>query len=398
MLARRTALVASLLLAACTADAADPAPAVPIAASPQVSSADILTLLEKCADAQLAILGNKVNSDWTAATFYVGLARLSHTSTNPKYAKACFDIAERNQWLIRPNRGKRRFMADDQAIGQLYIDLAETSHNVALLKPLIAEETALLGHLEHYDPVVQDPKFHDKPETEKMEVIPWWWCDSLFMNPPVLAGLSKVTADPKFIDAMDKTYWQTAALLYDPEEHLFYRDNRFLTMKSKNGKKVFWSRGDGWVMGGITNILTYMPDNYPSRPKYEQLFKDMADRLLTLQEDNGLWPSSLLDADDGPKIETSGSAFFTYAFAWGINHHLLDKDKFLPATQKGWDALTSRLRPDGQLGYVQPIGFKPDGSQAITLDNTQYYGNGAFLLAGCEILKLNAPAAPAGAK
>ena len=387
----------ALLLAACNGSTPPTPPAAPVAAAAQVNSQPILPLLEKCADAQLALLGSKVNGDWTAATFYIGLARLSHTSTDPKYAKACFDIAERNEWKIH-GRGKRRFMADDQAIGQLYIDLAETSHNLELLKPLIAEETALLGHLEHYDPVLQDPNFHNRPETEKMEIIAWWWCDSLFMNPPVLTGLSKVTADPKFIDGMDKTYWQTAALLYDPEEHLFYRDNRFLGQKSKNGKKVFWSRGDGWVMGGLTNILTYMPDNYPSRPKYEQLFKDMADKILTLQEDNGLWASSLLDPEDGPKIETSGSAFFTYAFAWGINHHLLDKEKFLPATLKGWDALTSRLRPDGQLGFVQPIGFKPDGSQPITADNTQFYGNGAFLLAGCEILKFTAPAAPVGTK
>ena len=245
---------------------------------------------------------------------------LSHTSTNPKYAQACYDIAERNQWKIHANKGPRRFFADDQAIGQLYIDLAETSHNLELLKPLIAEETALLGQLQNFDPLVSNPRHNDKPEITKMEPIPWWWCDSLFMNPPVLAGLSKVTADSKFIDAMDKAYWQTAALLYDPDEHLFYRDNRFLSMKSKNGKKVFWSRGDGWVMGGLTNILSFMPDNYPSRPKYEQLFKDMAGKILTLQEDNGLWASSLLDPDDGnPKIETSGSAFFTYAFAAGAS-------------------------------------------------------------------------------
>ncbi|HUO08901.1 MAG TPA: glycoside hydrolase family 88 protein [Phycisphaerae bacterium] len=397
MFARRTALAASLLLTACTANAADPTtPSTPAVAAPHVHSTGILPMLEECADAQLSLMGEKAPPDWTAATFYVGLARLSHTSTNPKYAKACLDIAEKNQWQVHAGGAKtgvkRRFFADDQAIGQLYIDIAISKNDPRLLDPLIAEETALLHQLENYDPVLSDPKFHAKPENEKMEVIPWWWCDSLFMNPPVLAGLSHATPDPKFIDGMDKAYWQTAALLYDPDEHLFYRDNRFLSMKAKNGKKVFWSRGDGWVLAGLTNILSYMPDNYPSRSRYEQLFKDMADKLLSLQlasgKNEGLWPPSLLDPEDPDFTETSGSAFFTYAFAWGINHHLLDKDKFLPATLNGWDALTARLRPDGQLGYVQPIGFKPDGSQAITIDNTQYYGNGAFLLAGCEILKL----------
>ncbi|MGN6368603.1 MAG: glycoside hydrolase family 88/105 protein [Phycisphaerae bacterium] len=396
MLVRRAALATSLLLAACTANAANPAPPLP-------RSSAILPLLEKCADAQLDLMHQKniAPPDWTAATFYVGLARLSHTSPDPKYTQACLDIAEKNNWKIHDRTG-RRFFADDQALGQLYIDIALAKHDPKLLDPLIAEETALLHQLANYNPVTQDPKFHNKPETEKMEIIPWWWCDSLFMNPPVLAGLSHVTGDPKFIDAMDKAYWQTYDLLYDKNEHLFFRDNRFLHQESKNGKKVFWSRGDGWVMGGLTNILRFMPDNYPSRPRYEQLFKDMADKLLSLQEQNGdaagLWPSSLLDPDDGPRVETSGSAFFTYAFAWGINNHLLDKNKFLPATLKGWNALTSRLRPDGQLGFVQPVGYKPDGSKPITAEDTQYYGNGAFLLAGCEIIKLNSAASPAGFK
>jgi rhamnogalacturonyl hydrolase YesR len=222
------------------------------------------------------------------------------------------------------------------------------------------------------------------------------------MNPPVLARLSQVTADSKFLDGMDKAYDETTKLLYDTDEHLFYRDNRFIGQKSKNGKKVFWSRGDGWVIAGLTNVLTYMPDNYPARPKYEALFKTMADKLLACQladgDNAGLWPPSLLDPEDPNFTETSGSAFFTYAFAWGINHKLLDPAKFQSATEKGWTALTSKLRPDGQLGFVQPVGFKPDGKTPITLDSTQYYGNGAFLLAGCEMIKLHAAAAPAGAK
>jgi unsaturated rhamnogalacturonyl hydrolase len=37
------------------------------------------------------------------------------------------------------------------------------------------------------------------------------------------------------------------------------------------------------------------------------------------------------------------------------------------------------------LGFVQPIGGEPDNVKA---ENTQAYGEGAFLMAGTEILKL----------
>jgi rhamnogalacturonyl hydrolase YesR len=394
MLTRLCALAIPLLLTACVAQSGGPDH--PAAAHP--ASNTILPLLEKNADAQLAAMNGKAPADWTAATFYVGLAALSHTSTNPTYAQAAFDIAQKNNWSIHSGGARttppRRFFADDQCIGQLYLDLAVSSHNLDLLKPLIAEETALLGQLQNFNPLLPNPNHSKSSATVKMEPIPWWWCDSLFMNPPVLARLSGVTGDPKFLDGMDHAYWQTADMLYDKDEHLFYRDNRFLGQKSKNGKKVFWSRGDGWVMGGLCQILTYMPDNYPSRDKYLTLFKDMAHKIVTLQNPDGLWSPSLLDPQDPTFTETSGSAFFTYAFAWGINHHLLDRPTFEPAMNKGWDALVSHLRPDGQLGFVQPVGFKPDGKTPITLNNTQYYGNGAFLLAGTEILKLHPDAKP----
>ena len=172
MLARRAALAASLLLAACTAQAADPAPTV----APKQS--EILPMLEKCADAQLALLGNKINNDWTASTFYVGLARLSHTSTNPKYAQACYDIAERkSSGRSTPTKARPAgFFADDQAIGQLMIDLAETS-----LQPLNSSNLSS----------PKKPPSSAKPKTSTLALqpppqrqtrnhqngtpSPWWW-------------------------------------------------------------------------------------------------------------------------------------------------------------------------------------------------------------------------------
>jgi hypothetical protein len=45
-------------------------------------------------------------------------------------------------------------------------------------------------------------------------------------------------------------------------------------------------------------------------------------------------------------------------------------------------ALTTSVRPDGMLGYVQPIGGSPD---KVTPDSNEVYGTGAFLLAGAQL-------------
>ena len=44
--------------------------------------------------------------------------------------------------------------------------------------------------------------------------------------------------------------------------------------KEANGKKIFWSRGNGWVLGGLALLLEDMPKDYKHRSFYEELFQD----------------------------------------------------------------------------------------------------------------------------
>ena len=111
----------------------------------------------------------------------------------------------------------------------------------------------------------------------------------------------------------------------------------------------------------------------------------MCERISILQDKDGYWHASLLDPEAYPNPETSGSGFFVYALAYGINSGLLDRGKYLPVVLKGWNALEKAVFPDGKLGWVQPVAQNP---QETTKEMTEVYGVGAFLLAGSEIYKL----------
>jgi len=213
----------------------------------------------------------------------------------------------------------------------------------------------------------------------------WWWCDALFMAPPVLVRLSEITGDHRYIDYMNKEWKITAGLLYDRDEHLYFRDDRFLDLGKQheaNGKKVFWSRGDGWVVAGLANILQYLPANDPSRPMYEQQFRDMIAKIASLQPADGLWRTGLLDPEAYKMPEISGSAFFTFAMASGVNHGILDRAHYEPIVRKSWAAMVSHIYADGRLGNIQPIGFAPD---KFDPGSSYVYGVGGFLLAGSEL-------------
>src|ERR1035438_1053123 len=51
----------------------------------------------------------------------------------------------------------------------------------------------------------------------------------------------------------------------------------------------FWSRGNGWDFAAIVRMLQYLPMNHPDRPRFEQLFKDMAGKKISLQKPDGKW-------------------------------------------------------------------------------------------------------------
>ncbi|MBL7966752.1 MAG: glycoside hydrolase family 88 protein [Prolixibacteraceae bacterium] len=311
--------------------------------------------------------------DWTNGAFYAGISAAHRTTGNKEFLNAMIAMGEKNAW----NPGPRLEHADDHAICQTYIDVFRIKKDHAMIDPFIAQMN----------------KFLQAPyQPDGIQKITWWWCDALFMAPPALVKLSKVTNDNKYMEYSDKLWRECYDMLYDKEEHLFARDLGYVIKgdaqdrREANGKKIFWSRGNGWVMGGLVLVLSELPGNSQERPFYEKVFAEMAERIASLQQPDGLWRASLLDPDSYPGGEASGSGFYTYALAWGINNGLLQKDAYLPIVQKAWRGLNSLIQPDGHVGWCQPIGADP--RKNFSAESWEVYGTGAFLLAGSEVIKL----------
>lgn len=319
-------------------------------------------------------------TDWTAGAYYVGVAKAHEATKNRVYEAALKNQAYRNNWQTY----NRVFHADDVVISYsyLYLDMTFKRKDFVNLKPT---EDFLKKHL------YESNSWKEGTDRDKAKNILWWWCDALFMAPPVINLYAKHTKDESYLDTMHKFYLESYNKLYDKEEHLFARDARFIwkgtdkDKKESNGKKIFWSRGNGWVISGLALILTDMPKNYKYRQFYVDLYKEMTERILQLQSKDGLWRTSLLCPEDYKHGEVSGSSFHTYALAWGINNGLLDKAKYLPAVKKAWKALAKCQQENGMIGWVQNIGDFPEPASE---DSWQNFGTGAYLLAGSEVLKL----------
>jgi rhamnogalacturonyl hydrolase YesR len=328
--------------------------------------ADVRAAMRKVADWELGWSQPFFDRIWTWSALYSGFMAASPALDDPRYRDAMEGMAEKFQWQLRSEHPN----ADDQSVGQTYLELdllkpapEKTAATKAALDDLLAGGAARI------------------PEGQAQ--IPWWWCDALFMAPPVWSRMYAVTHDTKYLEYIDKHWWETSDLLYDPQRHLYYRDVTFLHKTDERGNPMFWSRGNGWVMGGIARTLDFMPKDYSGRAKYEGQLREMAAAVAAVQEQqSGLWHSDLLDPADYPQPETSGSVLITFGLAWGVNHGVLDRAKYTPVIAKAWRGLVGEIYADGRLGNIQQTGAAP----AHYLPSSSYtYGVGGFLLAGAQV-------------
>ncbi len=339
--------------------------------APDLTRAAVRRVMTAAADWQLAHASEHPPHDWTVAAFYTGMMAFTELADSPKYYEAMKSMGERNQW--RP--GPRPAHADDHAVIATYAAIFQREKDKKILEPSLGL----------FDFLVTLPFGEPLTLGNGIEAREWAWCDALFMSPPALAAVSTATGDRKYLDLANRLWWKTSDYLYDRDEHLYFRDSRFFDRREPNGKKVFWSRGNGWVFAGIARMLKEIPADFPDRARYVSLFREMAEKIAAVQGEDGYWRSSLLDSASRPNPETSGTGFFVYGLAWGINSGLLDRARYEPAVRRGWVAIVQAVQPDGMLGWVQRIGDQPG---ATTANTTEVYGVGALLLAGSAVYAL----------
>lgn len=345
--------------------------------SAEITPGEVTGMMEDVADWQLTHPSKWKPLEWHNAPFYSGLMALAKVSASPRFRDKMIQLGETNQWKLGP----RPYHADDHAVGQMYLEAFALQHEPRMLAPM----------RERFDAILAQPHdgsldFDRQKNPDRLDR--WSWCDSLFMAPPVWIGLWQATGNQAYLDFAVAHWWTTSDYLYDKDEHLYYRDSSYFGKQEKNGKKVFWGRGNGWVMAGLVRVLSTLPADHPARARFVQQFREMADKVIACQQADGFWRASLLDADSYPMQETSGTGFYCYAFAWGVNEGLLDRARFAPAARRAWAALASCVKPDGKLTHVQPVGATP-----VTFDaeSTEPYGVGALLLAGSEMRRLVSP-------
>ena len=173
------------------------------------------------------------------------------------------------------------------------------------------------------------------------------WVDDMFMGIPFLVQAARYAADPDLRRSLlDDAANQTVGFnsqVWDPEAglymHAHYSDNPV--------KLPHWSRCNGWAIWAMSEVLLHLPATHPRHAAILQHFQGFAANLLRLQTAEGFWLNVLDRPDSAPEV--SGTAIFVMALARGVAHGWLPEAVYHPAVVRGWDALATRIDPDGTV-------------------------------------------------
>ena len=153
--------------------AALPSPDAVLAAVEYVNSAQIADMSRRPIQLSTGSNLTQISSNWVAATYYVGAARLARISPRLDTLRFLTATAEHYNYGFRGARAERFLLnADDVTIGDLYLELYSRRGQIGVLMPTRTRLDYMVPHL---------------ARTEETEALIRWWCDALYMAPPVLA-------------------------------------------------------------------------------------------------------------------------------------------------------------------------------------------------------------------
>ena len=158
--------------------------------------------------------------------------------------------------------------------------------------------------------------------------------EDMFMAGAVLGRAYSLTAEARYIDLLakfllDGNIQQDSGLFWHCRSAPFY-----------------WGRGNGFAAMGLTESLTFLPEDHPSRPSILDMYGGLIDALVDLQRQSGMLPQ-VLDFP-GSYDEFTATCMLGYAIARGLRRDWLSDD-YRPALDLAWRGVGERIDDVGNV-------------------------------------------------
>ncbi len=158
--------------------------------------------------------------------------------------------------------------------------------------------------------------------------------EDMFMNGAILGRAFDITGDERYLELLTRFLGDGGI---QQESGLFWHCRPV---------PFFWGRGNGFAAMGLSETLTHLPEEHPSRAAILSMYLKQMDAVRRYQQPSGMFPQ-VLDVP-GSYQEFTATCMFGYAMTRGLRRGWLD-DSFLESVRHGWQGVTERIDDEGNV-------------------------------------------------
>ncbi len=220
------------------------------------------------------------------------------------------------------------------------------------------------------------------------------WVDSIMMYGVFTSLYAKENNHKELMDFAKTQPMFFAKYLQDDEDKLFYHSYWTKRKHTYPKKKLFWGRGNGWVIAAMPMLLDNLEEG-KERDLALKILQETSHALEKYQREDGFF-ETVINKPGKTYIESSATALIASGWLHGVRKGYLDesyKEKGLKALKAVVDSLETK---DGCLSMplisapTIPIPFMPYlGYKLTPRGNDWSYGLAALFFAGYHLKELN---------
>lgn len=220
------------------------------------------------------------------------------------------------------------------------------------------------------------------------------WVDSVMMYGVFSGWYGRSADNSEIYDFARRQPALFARYLQDPEDKLFYHCYWARRQHTYPKKKIFWGRGNGWVVAGLPLTIDHFAQDSDERREAIRILRETSQALLPYQRDDGFY-ETVFNRPGKTYIESSATALIGSGWMQGVADGYLD-EQFLEPGLRAYRAVVESLEiQDGLLSM--PLISAPTiaiplmpylGYKYTPRGNDWTYGLAALFFAGLNYKKL----------
>ncbi|KAA3659186.1 MAG: hypothetical protein DWQ10_09370 [Calditrichaeota bacterium] len=199
------------------------------------------------------------------------------------------------------------------------------------------------------------------------------WVDSLMMFAVFPMRYANEQHDAKLLDFAADQPWFYAKRLMDEETNLWYHAYWVNTKTLEKShpfprKRIFWGRGNGWVVAALPMLLQYLPVAHPQYQTIITILQETSEALLPYQRDDSYY-ETVFNYVGKTYRESSATALIAAGWLHAANEGWLD-EKFKVAGKKAFLSLCGNFRIENGA----PVAMTEISAPTIPTTRLPYYG------------------------